>query len=143
MITEERFQKMTEIQWIFHYLETVAEEKEQTKYEIKIVEALFSVIKNNSEMIAAYTNPSLYSKMNQELQKEKMFSSDNMGKEKENIATVPTEEEQQIIDGYNAFIAQFPEELFVEDNSRNKLVPKITKEELFKLVSLGINKKKE
>ena len=91
MITEERFQKMTEIQWIFHYLETVAEEKEQTKYEIKIVEALFSVIKNNSEMIAAYTNPSLYSKMNQELQKEKMFNSDDMGKEKENIATVPTE----------------------------------------------------
>ena len=132
---------MTQIQWIFHYLETVAAEKEQAKHELNIVEALFKVIKSNSDLITAYINPQIYSKMNQDLQKDKMFNSDDIGKE--NIATVPTNQEQEIMDKYAAFVSQFPEELFVEDNSRNKLVPTVTKEELFQRIAIGINKSKE
>lgn len=132
---------MTQIQWIFHYLETVAAEKEQAKHEFNIMEALFKVIKSNSDLITAYINPQLYSKMNQDLQKDKMFNSDDIGKE--NIATVPTNQEQEIMDKYAAFVSQFPEELFVEDNSRNKLVPTVTKEELFQRIAIGINKSKE
>lgn len=143
VITEERFQKMTDVQWIFHYLETVAEEKAKSKYEIKMMETLLSVIKNNSDMIAAYTNPKLYTKVNEDFQKKKMFHSDDIGKEDENIASIPSAEEQAIMDGYNAFVSQFPEELLVEDNSRNKLVPKVTKEELLRRISVGLNKNKE
>lgn len=132
---------MTQIQWIFHYLETVAAEKEQNKYEFNIIETLFKVLKNNTDLITAYINPQFYSKMNQDLQKDKMFNSDDIGKE--NIASVPTEQEQEIVDKYASFLSQFPEELFVEDNSRNKLVPKITKEELFQKIAIGINKPKE
>lgn len=132
---------MTEIQWVFHYLETVAAEKEQSKYEFNMIEVLFKVIKSNTDLITAYINPQLYSKMNQDLQKEKMFGSDDI--DKENIASVPTDQEQEIMDKYASFVSQFPEELFVEDNSRNKLVPKVTKEELFQRISVGINKHKE
>lgn len=132
---------MTEIQWVFHYLETVAAEKEQSKHEFNMIEALFKVIKSNTDLITAYINPQLYSKMNQDLQKEKMFGSDDI--DKENIASVPTDQEQEIMDKYASFVSQFPEELFVEDNSRNKLVPKVTKEELFQRISVGINKHKE
>lgn len=144
MITEERFQKMTNVQWIFHYLETVAEEKEQVKYEINLVKALFSVIKNNSEMIAAYTNPKIYAKVNQDIQNNKMFKSDEIDKkEEENVASVPTDEEREIMDKYNSFLAQFPEELVVENITANKLLRKITREEILRRASLGINKKKE
>ena len=132
---------MTEIQWVFHYLETVAAEKEQSKYEFNMIEVVFKVIKSNTDLITAYINPQLYSKMNQDLQKEKMFGSDDI--DKENIASVPTDQEQEIMDKYASFVSQFPEELFVEDNSRNKLVPKVTKEELFQRISVGINKHKE
>lgn len=132
---------MTDVQWIFHYLETVAAEKEKSKYEFNLIEILFKVLKNNTDLITAYINPQIYRKMNQDLQKEAMFSSDDIGKE--NIATVPTDQEQEIMDKYSSFVSQFPEELFVEDNSRNKLVPKITKEELFQKIAIGINKYKE
>ena len=132
---------MTEIQWVFHYLETVAAEKEQSKYEFNMIEVVFKVIKSNTDLITAYINPQLYSKMNQDLQKEKMFGSDDI--DKENIASVPTDQEQEIMDKYASFVSQFPEELFVEDNSRNKLAPKVTKEELFQRISVGINKHKE
>ena len=132
---------MTDVQWIFHYLETVAAEKEKSKYEFNLIEILFKVLKNNTDLITAYINPQIYLKMNQDLQKEAMFSSDDI--EKENIATVPTDQEQEIMDKYSSFVSQFPEELFVEDNSRNKLVPKITKEELFQKIAIGINKHKE
>ena len=132
---------MTDVQWIFHYLETVAAEKEKSKYEFNLIEILFKVLKNNTDLITAYINPQIYRKMNQDLQKEAMFSSDDI--EKENIATVPTDQEQEIMDKYSSFVSQFPEELFVEDNSRNKLVPKITKEELFQKIAIGINKHKE
>ena len=106
-----------------------------------MIEAVFKVIKSNTDLITAYINPQLYSKMNQDLQKEKMFGSDDI--DKENIASVPTDQEQEIMDKYASFVSQFPEELFVEDNSRNKLVPKVTKEELFQRISVGINKHKE
>lgn len=132
---------MTSIQWVFHYLETVAEEKEQAEYEVSMMKSLFSVIKNNSDMLAAYINPKIYAKVNQDIQNDKMF---NLGKEeKENIASVPTDEEKEVMDKYNSFLAQFPEELVVENIATNKLLRKITREEILRRASLGINKKKE
>lgn len=132
---------MTNIQWVFHYLETVAEEKEQAEYEVNMMKSLFSVIKNNSDMLAAYINPKIYAKVNQDIQNDKMF---NLGKEeKENIASVPTDEEKEVMDKYNSFLAQFPEELVVENIATNKLLRKITREEILRRASLGINKKKE
>lgn len=132
---------MTNIQWVFHYLETVAEEKEQAEYEVNMMKSLFSVIKNNSDMLAAYINPKIYAKVNQDIQNDKMF---NLGKEeKENIASEPTDEEKEVMDKYNSFLAQFPEELVVENIATNKLLRKITREEILRRASLGINKKKE
>ena len=132
---------MTSIQWVFHYLETVAEEKEQAEYEVSMMKSLLSVIKNNSDMLAAYINPKIYAKVNQDIQNDKMF---NLGKEeKENIASVPTDEEKEVMDKYNSFLAQFPEELVVENIATNKLLRKITREEILRRASLGINKKKE
>ena len=132
---------MTNIQWVFHYLETVAEEKEQAEYEVNMMKSLFSVIKNNSDMLAAYINPKIYAKVNQDIQIDKMFNLDK--EEKENIASVPTDEEKEVMDKYNSFLAQFPEELVVENIATNKLLRKITREEILRRASLGINKKKE
>lgn len=132
---------MTNIQWVFHYLETVAEEKEQAEYEVNMMKSLFSVIKNNSDMLAAYINPKIYAKVNQDIQNDKMFNLDK--EEKENIASVPTDEEKEVMDKYNSFLAQFPEELVVENIATNKLLRKITREEILRRASLGINKKKE
>lgn len=139
VITEDRFQKMTDVQWVFHYLETVAEEKEQVTYEINLVKALIEVIKNSSELIAAYVNPKVYTKMKQEALKEKAAKSDRVDGAEPEL----TDKQKEIELGYKTFLSQFPEELVLENTSRNKLLRKITREEILRRSSLGINKKKE
>ena len=130
---------MTDVQWLFHYHEAVAEEKEKIKSEINIVKAIITTISNAADKVSAFTNPKLYSRMNEEFQKQKMFG--DMSEEKaDNVEKVLTETEKAIEDGYNQFLSLFPEELFVEDNTRDRLLPKISKEELYKRNPLGINK---
>ena len=131
---------MTPAQWLFHYHETVAEENKQTIYEVSVVKALIDTLSNVSDKLSAYTNPRLYLKLNAEAQKQQMFDQGEESWDLNAAAKTPTKEEQEIQDKYNDFLSAFPAELEVERNTQNKLLPQITKEDLYKKNALGINR---
>lgn len=57
MITEERFKKLTPIQWIFHYKEIMKNKKTEIDVSKKLIELMDNLISNDLDFLAAVIDP--------------------------------------------------------------------------------------